>query len=393
MNIEFNTNGNEKQKQCAIYWCDNETDEIAYGGSKMSGKSFLGCSLIFGDALMYPNTRYFIARKKLTDLRKHTTPSIKLVFKEFGLVFEEHCKFNGQDNIFFLKNGSTVSYIDAKFMPTDPDYARFGSMQFTKGWIEEAGEFDRKCSANLKISVGRWNNVEYGLRGKVLETCNPSKNYLYEDYYLPHKEGTIKSTRKFIQALPTDNKFTTKEYLQNLNNVLDENGRQRLLYGNWEYDDNPYSLFNYEDILSMYVNEIEEGSDEYITADIAYTGSDKFVLGYWKGLVLKDIEAIDKIDQTMVSKKIHDFRFKVVKGQPKRKVPIKNVIYDADGLKMFVRQSSKTGYLAGATQFHNGARPIKIKGQTENYSNIKTQCTFKLSELVKNKLIRIDTFD
>lgn len=394
MQIKFNTNGNEKQKQCVKYWVDDTTTDIVYGGAKGGGKSYLGCNLIFGDALMYPNTRYFIARKKLTDLRKHTIPSVHEVFNDWGLNFDDHVKFNGQDNTFNFKNGSSVLFIDAKYIPSDPNYTRFGSMQMTRGWIEEAGEFEPECTRNLVISCGRWKNDQYNLVRKTLQTCNPNKGYLYDDYYLPNKLGELIYYKKFIQALPSDNKKLTAGYLDHLENTLSPNEKERLLYGNWEYEDNPNALFEYEDILSLYMNNhVQSIGNEYITADIAYTGADKFVLGYWRGNVLCDILAIDKIDQTSISKTINDFRFKEVKGEPKRNVPIKNVIYDADGLKMFVRQSAKSGHLAGATQFHNGSRPLKIKGQTENFSNLKTQCAFKLAEMVKNKEIFIRTTD
>lgn len=70
MKIVFDTKGNEKQKECARAWIDDSITEIVYGGSKGSAKSFTGCSLIFGDALIYPNTQYFIARKNLNDLNR-----------------------------------------------------------------------------------------------------------------------------------------------------------------------------------------------------------------------------------------------------------------------------------------------------------------------------------
>ena len=62
MIIEFNTHGNLKQKEVCKLWVDATTTDIAYGGSKGSGKSYLGVSLIFGDAFLYPGTNYFIAR-------------------------------------------------------------------------------------------------------------------------------------------------------------------------------------------------------------------------------------------------------------------------------------------------------------------------------------------
>jgi hypothetical protein len=386
INLEFNVFGNTKQLECAKYWIDKETIDIAYGGSKGSAKSFTGCSLIFGDALIYPETHYFIARKTLTDLRKFTIPSIHEVLTNWGIT-EKYYKYNGQDNYFQLYNKSKVFLIDAKYAPSDPNYMRFGSMQMTRGWIEEAGEFEEECKNNLQASIGRWKNDLYDLTPKLLQTCNPAKNYLYRDYYKLAKEGKLESHKKFIQALPSDNKKLPPEYISNLLKILSQNEIQRLVYGNWEFDDNPYAIFDYNDILNIFTNEfVKKTNEKYITADIAYEGSDKFVIGVWDGFVLEKIIAIDKIDETLVAKKIHEIRID-------NQVPLTNVVYDADGLKMFVRQSAESGYLAGANQFHNGGRPIKIEGQIENFTNLKTQCYFELAKKVKENKIFIQTKD
>ena len=79
MELEFKTK-NVKQLQACEAWLDNTTEQILYGGAKGGGKSFLGCSMIFADALTYPETHYFIARAELNDLRKYTIPSIYEVF-------------------------------------------------------------------------------------------------------------------------------------------------------------------------------------------------------------------------------------------------------------------------------------------------------------------------
>lgn len=100
-----------KQVQAAEYWIDDTSEEILYGGSKGCGKSFLGCALIFSDALMYPGTHYFIARHNLNDLKKYTTPSVIEMFSMMGLAFTDYVQFNGQDNVFTLYNGSKVFYI------------------------------------------------------------------------------------------------------------------------------------------------------------------------------------------------------------------------------------------------------------------------------------------
>jgi len=381
MELVFDTHGNEKQKEVCKMWIDPSVTDIVYGGSKGSGKSFLGCSLIFSAALTYPGTHWFIARKKLNDLRKFTIPSIYEVFDVWG-VTKGYYSYNGQDNYFTLYNGSKVFLLDAKWMPSDPLYARFGSMQNTGGWIEEAGEFEVEAKNNLAASIGRWKNEEYNLPANLLQTCNPSKNYLYSDYYKPNKEGTLDAWKRFVQALPQDNKMLDKGYLENLDRTLTKNEKERLLKGNWEYDDDPQKLFNdYDKILDMFANNMQiadYSGGKYLSADIAYEGSDMFVIGSWEGLVLTKVTAIDKIDDVAVARTINEQRLKTG-------IPIGNVVYDADGLKTFVRQSGKTGLLASAKEFHNGGKAL----HGENYYNLKAQCYFKLAEYVNDNKIYI----
>src|SRR5689334_7274601 len=157
MKIKFTTR-NQKQIEAVDAWIDPDIEEILYGGAKGGGKSFLGCSLIFGDALIYPGTHYYIARKELNDLRKYTIPSIHEVFEKWGLKIQDYAPFNGQDNIFNLHNGSKVYLISCSPIPSDPMFERFGSMQMTRGWIEEAGEVEEAAKSNLWLATGRWKN-------------------------------------------------------------------------------------------------------------------------------------------------------------------------------------------------------------------------------------------
>ena len=106
--LPFNTHGNEKQKDCARAWVDNTVTDIYYGGAKGGAKSFTGVNLIFADALTYPDTRYFISRKKLNDLRKFTVPTVSKVFESWGIKPEHYIKFNGSDNFYQCTNGSRI---------------------------------------------------------------------------------------------------------------------------------------------------------------------------------------------------------------------------------------------------------------------------------------------
>ena len=376
MKLIFDTHGNEKQKECARAWLDPSILDIVYGGSKGSGKSYLGISLIFGDAFLYEDTHYFIARAELNDLRRFTIPSIHEVFQHWG-IHPSLYKYNGQDNYFELYNGSRVYLLQAKYMPSDPNYYRFGSMQMTRGWIEEAGEFDIRAKQNLQASIGRKNNDKHNLAPKLLQTCNPAKNYLYSGYYKPAQEGSLEAHKKFIQALPTDNKMLPDGYIDNLHKTLDTVAKERLLYGNWEYDDDPNSLIEYDAIIDLFTNKLDPTEDMWITADIARFGEDKTVIAIWQGYTVKAIYYYLKQDLAQTAKLIKQFA-------ETWKVPRSHIIIDEDGIGGGVIDNLK-----GVKGFTNNE---KAQGG-ENYQNLKTQCYYRLAKKINDRELAIECDD
>jgi len=371
MKLIFNTNGNDKQKEMARAWVDPNISDIVYGGSKGSGKSFGGANLIFGDAFLYPETHYFIARKKLNDIRKFTIPTIQEVFGIWGIT-QQHYNFNGTDNFYTLYNGSKVFLLEAKYLPSDPQYMRFGSMQITRGMIEEAGEFEKDAKENLHASIGRWKNDKYNLQGKLLQTCNPSKNYLYSEYYKPNKANQLESYKKFIQALPTDNKMLDKGYLENLNRILSKNAKERLLKGNWEYDDDPTALCDYDNILAIFENDHVKKGKKYITCDVARMGSDKAVIMVWDGWNVIEIYTFEISKTTDIQNAINSLR-------QKHGIAKKDCIADEDGVGGGVVDNCKIEGFVNNSRALNG----------ENYNNLQSQCCYKLAEIIEANEINI----
>lgn len=373
MELIFNTNGNEKQKEVARAWLDPKVSDIVYGGSKGSGKSYLGCSLIFGDAFIYAGTHYFISRTSLTDLRKFTIPSVYEVLNGWG-VPPSFYTYNGQDNYFGLKNGSKVYLLAANYLPSDPLYMRFGSMQMTRGWIEEAGEFEKDAKNNLNASIGRWKNDVYKLSPKLLQTCNPAKNYLYTDYYRPYKDGTLPEWKRFIQAFPEDNKRLPEGYLENLNRILDRNQKERLLFGNWEFDDDPTVLCDYDAICDAFTNDhVQPTGSVGLSADIAMQGRDLFVVATWKG----NVATIASVKQKTTGKEVEQIIRDI---SVKNSIPRSKIVADSDGLGAYL-----SGYLEGIKTFHGGS---KAKNSIE-YANIKSECAYRLAELINKRQICI----
>ena len=365
--LRFRTYGNIKQAEAIRAWYDDSINEVDYGGAKGGAKSFTGCSLLISDALTYDGTFYFIARLKLNDLRKYTIPSMHEVFINWGIT-SDYYSFNGQDNYFTFHNGSRIYLLEARTLPTDPLFERFGSAQYTRGWIEEAGQIAREAIQNLTATVGRWQNDTYNLVPKILLTFNPTKGYLYKERYKPHKEGLLPSNIKFITALPTDNKKLSRGYIANLERTLSKSQKERLLKGNWEYDDDPSALIAYETIIDLFSNTwVPEGTG-YISADIARYGKDKTVVAVWSGWRLVHLSVLYKSS-------VPECRDLIKQMQEKYKIANSHTIVDDDGVGGGVAD------LLRCKSFVNNSRPIK----GENYDNLKSQCGYKLSDVINRR--------
>lgn len=379
MKLTFDTHGNEKQKDCCRAWVDDSITDIVFGGAKGGAKSFTGGKLIFGDALMYPETYYFIARNKLSDLMRFTVPSIMEVFQDWKLDITKYARFNGQYNYYELHNKSRVYLLDAAYMPSDPLFMRFGSMQFTRGWGEEVGEWNEAAKNNLQASVGRWKNDKYNLVPKFLQTCNPSKNYLYRDYYKPWKNGTLDPWKRFIQALPTDNKMLPSGYIEQLQRTLTRSEKERLLFGNWEYDDDPATLIDYEKACEVFTNtHIKKEGRKCVTSDIARLGGNRIVIIDWYGFY-GVVTAYDKQKLNITTTRIDTHRAIMAIGKS-------DVIVDSDGMGSGVEDfGGFKGFVNNSRPFPDPKNPQRDKKGNpvpENFDNLKSQCGYRMAERI-----------
>lgn len=352
-----------------------EIKEVLFGGAKNGGKSFLGASWIFSSALTYPGTFYFISRKELGQLRAFTIPTVFEWFKVVGLKPDSFMSFNGMSGQFNFHNGSKVYLIACTALPRDPLYERFGSMQFTQGWIEEGGEIPDAAYENLKLSIGRWNNDKYNLPFKLLITCNPKKNWMYRDFYKPFSEGRLSEDKAFVKSLITDNDFRQSGSLEVLDGIRDIKTKARLRFGEWEYIDDASSLMSFDAIESIFTNNhIKPEGKKYMVADIARFGADRSIIRIWHGYRVIHREA----HQGKTTKYIAD-RIRMLSEQ--YQVAMTNTIIDEDGIGGGVIDQ-----LPGVKGFIANSSPVNLK-PGESYDNLKSQCAYKLAELVNGNML------
>lgn len=383
MELSFTTR-NEKQLEAAKYWIDPTSEEILYGGAKGGGKSYLGASLIFGDALIYPGTHFFIARKELIDLRQFTIPTIHEVFKNWKLDIKQYAAYNGQDHCYNLHNGSKVHLLACKEEPSDPFFERFGSMQMTRGWLEEAGEIPEAAKANLWLSIGRWKNAEYKLKKKLLITANPKKGWMKREFVDPFKAELLPPPRKYIQAFAGDNPYLLADYLESLRNEKDKVRRERLWEGNWDYDEDSDSLITYDALTDAFSNTIYSDGDKYLIVDVARLGTDSIVHSFWDGL---EEYKIMKYQKQTIDRTIQGIR----DAAAAEHIPFSHILIDEGGVGGGV-----VDHLFGVRGFNGASTPLPSSSEIREraakaahflvpktiFGNLRAQCGWKLAELI-----------
>ena len=366
-----------KQAQGYLYLTHkkfNHIKELGYGGGAGGGKSILGCAWIIQMCEDYPGVAYAIGRKELSTLKKTTLLSFFQVAKMCGLRIGIDFKFNSQTNIINFSNGSTIFLVDMAYEPSDPLFTKFGGLELTGAFVDESNENAEKSIEILKTRIGRRLNKEYGIVPKLLETFNPDKGHVYRVYYKPWKDKTLPKSKAFIPALVTDNPHLDENYIEQLKNA-EKVTRERLLYGNFDYDDDPAKLFEYDRILDIFTAEYnyEPRYEMYISCDVARFGTDKTVIVVWKGWHIEKIIDMDKSSGPEVVETIK-------KASIFFKVPRSNIVIDDDG----VGGMGVVDWLPNCKGFINNSSPIETQfsKKIHNFANLKTQCYFKLADKV-----------
>jgi hypothetical protein len=366
---------NKKQTKALDFIQDRETSEVLYGGAAGGGKSILGVYFLLKSAMRYPDTRWLMGRKKLNILKQTTLQSFYKVASMQNIKANKHYVFNQQANEIRFSNGSVIILKDLFHYPSDPEFDNLGSLEITGAFLDEVNQLVEKAK-NVVKSRCRHRLDVYGIE-KILMSCNPAKNWVYDNYFDKYRKGLLPKGIQFIQALATDNPHLAKRYIDNLAS-LDEASIERLLKGNWDYDDDPAKLIEYSAIADLYTNFFVAGGNKYITADIALHGSDKFVLGVWNGWRLVEVIVLKK-------SKANEIEEVIRKTADRHNVPHRRIVYDGDGIGAYLK-----GYLQNAISFHNGSKPIAIKGQKVEYASLKDQCHFYLADKINNNEVYIE---
>lgn len=299
---------------------DTDVTDLWYWGAAWGWKSLLISYWLKTMCERYPWTRRFLARKELKRLKASTLLTFFEVLAKDWYEVDKDYSYKEIKWVVEFKNGSTIHLLELWYQPSDPLYSRLWSSEYS-GWaIDEANEIDfdwyelintrirykledfcHRCAwkisrddflrTDLIQDPDFWTDpdIEYteddrymekniykcttcghetwGLPPRMISSFNPDKGWVNQHYYRPFRDKVLPSNRAFIPALPWDNPYLSKAYINKLKKLKSEVTKQRLLYGNFDYDDSPGRLFNYVTLLNWFkkktsTQELKEKAEE-----------------------------------------------------------------------------------------------------------------------------------
>jgi hypothetical protein len=374
--MEITINPTSRQKQCFKLLLDDKTNIVVFGGAAGGGKSWLGCVWIVTLCLQYPGIRTLIGRTVLQQLKLTTLNTLFEVLGMMGLKSGTHYTFNGQSNVLTFDNGSSIILKDLAYQPSDPNYDSLGGIEVSAVFIDEAAQVSHLCFSILKSRI-RFKLNEFKLIPKMLLTCNPGQNWIKKDFYLRHMEGMLEDDKAFIPSLPLDNPHLPPSYIEMLKG-LPPAQRKRLLEGDWNYMDESDAIFDFDTISQSVFRTVPNSEDKrYISVDVGRFGDDRSVAVVWNGLVVIEVMIYRKLSTTELSSEIRELI-------QKWGVHINNVVVDSDGVGGGVADQ-----LRGCVNFVNNSSPL----HKQNFTNLKSQCYVKLSEMFKEGKISLNIME
>ncbi len=202
--------------------------------------SYLGSCWLISSCLRWPDMRMVVGRKTLKSLRESTWNTIQSVAKSWGLEEAVHFKINNLSGEMVFWNGSKIIMKEMAFTPSDPDYLRFGSSEFSGGFIDEVGEVDQR-GVDVLFSRLRWNVADTFKTPKLLMSTNPCLGWVRDRFVLDENSEPVvcKPNEMYIPFSVYDNpdKAFVNAYVSSLYKISDPSVRERLLFGNWLYID------------------------------------------------------------------------------------------------------------------------------------------------------------
>ncbi|NDV80872.1 phage terminase large subunit [Bacteroides sp. 51] len=235
---------------------------ILGGGSAGGGKSFVGSVWLISSCIRFENIRAVVARKTLKSLKESTWNTIKSILKDWGLKEEINFKINNLEGTLTFWNDSVIIMKEMADIPSDPNFERFGSSEYTIAFVDEVSEISERAIEVL-FSRLRWRIHETFKTSRMLLTTNPTINWV-RGRFVQDEDGQKVDCREGEAYIPfsvfdNPNIAFRQTYEAALNKIRDQATKERLLYGNWDFvEANDMAIYNKFDGSKHLITDLKE---------------------------------------------------------------------------------------------------------------------------------------
>lgn len=370
---------------------DPQLVELLFGGGAGGAKSVLVCIWMVLECRNYPGIRIGLGREELVRLKQTTVVTLLTKVHTYLGVKPHEFVYNDQKGTITYRNGSSILLIDMAYQPRDPDYDTFGSLELTHVVVEEVGEVRKKGVDVLTTRKNRMMNVEYGIVGKTVLTCNPTQNFIKDEYYEPYKalgmgryqkwpHGEVQLSdgrmvtayRAFVRSLVFDNPFASRNYIETLRQAPPAE-RKRLLMGDWDVLEGDYMLFTELIFDRASIAELQPAERKMLAADLADGGKDNTILTLIEDGIATEQEAVT-VDKTGEKDPAEQNALAIIKFAQQRGVKATDVGIDGVGIGAGTRVALRNkGWFVQV--FIGGAAPTE-----PGYENLRAEQYYQASQ-------------
>jgi PBSX family phage terminase large subunit len=224
---------------CGLYVADDFT---------VTHNSYLGSVWLISSCIRFDNIRAVVARKTLKSLKESTWNTIKSILKDWGLKEDLNFKINNLEGTLTFWNDSVIIMKEMADTPSDPNFERFGSSEYTIAFVDEVSEISERAIEVL-FSRLRWRIHETFKTSRMLMTTNPTINWV-RSRFVQDENGEKVTPREGEAYIPfsvydNPNVAFRQTYEAALNKIRDQATKERLLYGNWDFvETNDMAIYN-----------------------------------------------------------------------------------------------------------------------------------------------------
>lgn len=224
--------------------------------------SYLGSVWLISSCIRFSDIRAVVARKTLKSLKESTWNTIKSILKDWGLKEDTNYKINNLEGTLTFWNSSVIIMKEMADIPSDPNFERFGSSEYTIALVDEVSEISERAIEVL-FSRLRWRTHETFKTPRMLLTTNPTINWV-RSRFVQDQNGekvTPKEGEAYVPFSVFDNPNIAfrQTYEAALNKIRDQATKERLLYGNWDFvESNDMAIYNRFDGARHLVTNLKE---------------------------------------------------------------------------------------------------------------------------------------